>query len=159
MRFQPPDQDEAVTTLGHSLADGIRSLGFSLGADDVCLPLLLGLFYDEARALGFLLCDLLLFNGLGELFAESHVRNGDILEGNVELVGALEQVGADAVRDGFSLSDELCGVELGDDGFEDFVADGGEDSLIVVEAEVLQPVNIYALCASPLLQIGFLRTW
>jgi hypothetical protein len=26
---------------------------------------------------------------------------------------------------------------LGDDGFEDFVADGGEDSFVVVETEVL----------------------
>jgi len=35
------------------------------------------------------------------------------------------------------LGDELGGVELGDDGFEDFVTDGGEDALIVVRAEVL----------------------
>jgi hypothetical protein len=65
------------------------------------------------------------------------VRDGDILEGDVELVGALEEVGADAVGDGFTLGDQFCGVELGDDGFEDFVADGGEDALVVVEAEVL----------------------
>jgi hypothetical protein len=30
------------------------------------------------------------------------------------------------------LRDELGGVELGHDGFEDFVADGGEHTLIVV---------------------------
>ena len=36
-----------------------------------------------------------------------------------------------------ALGDELGGVELGDDGFEDFVADGGEDALVVVLAEVL----------------------
>jgi hypothetical protein len=35
------------------------------------------------------------------------------------------------------LGDEFCGVELGDDGFEDFVADGGKDTLIVVETEIL----------------------
>lgn len=63
--------------------------------------------------------------------------DGDVLEGNVELVGTAEQVGADAVGDGFSLCDELGGVELGDDGFEDFVADGGQDSFVVVETEVL----------------------
>jgi hypothetical protein len=34
--------------------------------------------------------------------------------------------------DGFSLGDEFGGVELGDDGFEDFVADGGEDSFVVI---------------------------
>ena len=52
-------------------------------------------------------------------------------------VGALEQVGADLVGDGLALGDELGGVELGDDGFEDFVTDGGEDTLVVVLAEVL----------------------
>lgn len=64
--------------------------------------------------------------------------DGDILEGDVELSGALGQVGADAVGDGLTLSDELCGVELGDDGLEDFVADGGENPLVVVLAEVLR---------------------
>jgi hypothetical protein len=65
------------------------------------------------------------------------VGDGDVLEGNVELAGALEQVCADFVGDGLALGDELGGVELGDNGLEDFVADGGEDTLIVVEAEVL----------------------
>jgi hypothetical protein len=63
--------------------------------------------------------------------------DGDIFKSNVELVGALEQVGTDAVRHGFALGDELGGIELCDDGFEDFITDGGEDTLIVVEAEVL----------------------
>ena len=63
--------------------------------------------------------------------------NGDVLEGDVELGGALEEVGADAGGDGFALGDEFGGVELGDDGFEDFVADGGQDALVVVEAEGL----------------------
>jgi len=35
------------------------------------------------------------------------------------------------------LGDEFGGVELGDDGFEDFVTDGGEDALVVVGAKVL----------------------
>ncbi len=60
--------------------------------------------------------------------------NGHVLEGDVEFLGAFKQVGANAVADGFSLSDELCGVELRDDGFEDLVTDGGEDTLIVVGA-------------------------
>lgn len=63
--------------------------------------------------------------------------DGDVLEGNVELGGALEEVGADAGADGFALGDEFGGVELGDDGFEDFVTDGGKDALVVVEAEGL----------------------
>lgn len=65
------------------------------------------------------------------------MRDRDILEGNVEFRRTLEQVGADACGHGFSLRDELGGVELGDYGFEDFIADGGQDTLIVVEAEGL----------------------
>ena len=66
------------------------------------------------------------------------MRDGDVLERDVELGGAAEEVGADAGGDGLALRDELGGVELGDDGFEDFVADGGEDALVVVETEVLE---------------------
>ena len=65
------------------------------------------------------------------------MRDGDVFQGDVEFGGALEEIGAYAGRDGFSLRDQLGGVELGDDGFEDFVADGGEDALIVVETEGL----------------------
>ena len=65
------------------------------------------------------------------------MRDGDVFERDVELGGAFQEVGADAGGDGFALRDQFGGVELGDDGFEDFVADGGEDALVVVEAEGL----------------------
>ena len=68
--------------------------------------------------------------------------NGNVLEGNIELVGALEQVGADLVRDGFTLGDEFGGVELRDDGLEDFVTDRRENTLVVVETEVLGSVSL-----------------
>lgn len=66
--------------------------------------------------------------------------NGDVLEGDVELGGAAGEVGSDALRDGFSLGDELGGVKLGDNGLEDFVTDGGKDALIVVGAKILPGV-------------------
>lgn len=72
--------------------------------------------------------------------------DGDVLEGDVELVGALEELGSDAVADGFTLGDEFCGVELCDDGFEDFVSDGGEDTLVVVETEILTFGQQQILC-------------
>lgn len=132
------DLHQAVAGLGNGLADGLCALGLALCADDVGLALLLGLFDDEARALGVLLGNLLLLDGLCELAAKGHVGDGHVLEGNVELGGAAGEVAADAVGDGLALGDELGGVELGDDGLEDFVADGGEDSLVVVCAEVLR---------------------
>jgi hypothetical protein len=63
--------------------------------------------------------------------------NGDIFQGDVELLSSLQQVGADSVADGFTLCDQLSGVKLGDDGFEDFVSDGREDTLIVILAKIL----------------------
>jgi hypothetical protein len=36
------------------------------------------------------------------------------------------------------LCDELCGVELSNDRLQDFIADGGENSLVVVLAEILE---------------------
>ena len=63
--------------------------------------------------------------------------DGDILEGDVELLGALEELGADAVGDLLTLGDELGSVELGNDSLEDFVSDGGEDTLIVILSEGL----------------------
>jgi len=92
-----------------------------------------------------LLRNLLLLDSARELLSESHVCDGDILEGDIELLGALEQVRADSVADGFTLGDQLCGVELSDDGFEDFVSDGGQNTLIVILSQVLlqlAPVHI-----------------
>lgn len=67
--------------------------------------------------------------------------DGDVFESNVELLGALEEVGTYSVDDCFTLCDEFCGIELGDDGFEDFVSDGWEDSLIIILTKVLFPIS------------------
>jgi hypothetical protein len=37
-----------------------------------------------------------------------------------------------------SLGDELGGVKAGNNGFEDFISDGGEHTLVVILAEVLR---------------------
>lgn len=42
--------------------------------------------------------------------------DGYIFESDVEFLGTLEEIGADSVADCFSLSDEFCGIELGDNG-------------------------------------------
>jgi len=66
------------------------------------------------------------------------VRDGDVLERDVEFLRTLEQVGADAVRYSLTLGDEFCGVELRDYGFKDFVTDGGEDTLVIILAKILR---------------------
>jgi hypothetical protein len=70
------------------------------------------------------------------------VGNGNILQGDVELGGTEGKVVANAIRDSLSLGNEFCSVELSDDGLEDFVTNGGEDSLIVVGTKVLQELVI-----------------
>lgn len=127
-----PNLNQPSTGLGHSLANDFSTLGFTFRTDNVSLALLLGALDDKPCSLGILLGDLLLLDGPRELLAESHVRDGDVLERDVELRRPFQQVGADAVRDSFALCDQLGGVELGDDCFEHFVADGGEDALVVV---------------------------
>lgn len=63
--------------------------------------------------------------------------DGNILEGDVEFGGAEGQIVADTLGDSLTLGDQLSGVKLGNDGLKDFVADGGQDSLVVVDTEVL----------------------
>ncbi len=71
--------------------------------------------------------------------------DGDIFKGDIEFLGALEEVGADSVADGFTLGDEFCGVELGNNGFQYFVTNGGKNSFVVVLAEILTWVSSTAL--------------
>ena len=130
--LDPPDHNQAVSSLGNGPTDGIRTVGFSLGPDDVGLSLLFCLLDDESRSFGVLLCDLFLLDSSGELFAEGHMRDGHIFERNVEFLRSLEEVGSDTVGDGLSLSDELGGVELSDDGLEHLVPNRGEDTFIVI---------------------------
>jgi hypothetical protein len=66
------------------------------------------------------------------------VGDGNILQGDVKFGGAEGQIVADTLGDSLTLGDQLGGVKLGDDGLEDFVADGGQDSLVVVDTEVLE---------------------
>jgi hypothetical protein len=65
------------------------------------------------------------------------VGDGNILESDVELLGTLEKVGADAVADGFTLGDELGGVELSNDRFQDLVSDGWKNTFIIVLTKAL----------------------
>lgn len=132
-RIDAPDLNQAAPGFGNGLADDFRTLGLTFRPDDIRLALLLGPLDNEPCPLGVLLGDLFLLDGLGELAAKGHVGDGDVLKGDVELRGTAHQVGADAVGDGFSLGDELGGVELGDDGLEHFVSDRGQDPFVVVD--------------------------
>lgn len=140
--------NQSIARLVDSLSNGICTLSLALSSDNVSLPLLLGLLDDETGSLGVLLGNLLLLDGLGELAAESHVGNGYILQGDVELGGTAGQLGSDALGNSLSLGDELGSIELGDGGLEDFVADGWQDTLVVVDTEVLLQMLVSNMRAS-----------
>jgi hypothetical protein len=65
------------------------------------------------------------------------MRNRNVFQCNIEFLGTLEEVGSDAIADCFTLCDQFCCIELGDDGLQDFVSNGREDSLVVVLTEIL----------------------
>ena len=137
LRLNTPNLDQTITALRHGLRNDLCRLALALRTDNIGLSFLLRFFDNKSCPLGFLLRDLLLFDRFGELAPEGHVRDADVFELDVEFRGAAGQVGANAVRHCFTLGDEFGGVELRNDGFEDFVADGGEDALVVVLAEIL----------------------
>lgn len=99
--------DESITGFINRPTNRLCRLSLTLGADDGGLTLLLGLLDDETCALGVLLRNLLLLNGFGEFAPEGHVCDGDVFQGDVEFLGALEEVGADAIGD---LGGVLVGV-------------------------------------------------
>lgn len=136
-RFNLSNLHKTITSLGDGLRNSIGTLGLTLGTNNVGLSLLLSLLDNKPGPLGILLSDLLLLNSLCEFFSESHMCNGNILQGNMELGGALHEIGADALRDGLTLGDEFGSIELGHNRFQDFVSDGREDTLVVVLAELL----------------------
>lgn len=137
------DLDQPVTRLGHGLANGVGTFGFTLSADNVGLTLLFGTLDNEASTLRILLSNLLLLNCLCELATEGHVCDGNIFQSNVEFGSSAGELIADALGDSLTLCDELSSIELGDDGFKDFVTDGREDTLVVVDTEVLGQALAY----------------
>jgi len=60
------------------------------------------------------------------------VCNRDVFERNIEFASTLEEVGTDAVRDSLTLCNELGGIKLCYDSFEDFVSNRRENTLIIV---------------------------
>jgi len=65
------------------------------------------------------------------------VRDGDVIKNNVEILRAADETVADESGYLRTVGEELISVELRDDGLENLVADGRQNLLIVLEAEVL----------------------
>jgi hypothetical protein len=88
-------------------------LRVTLGADDVGQLLLLSLLDKEASTLSLLLGDLLVLDGAGKLGAKGQVRDGNVVQDDVELLGTRVERLAAVCRHHLSLGDQLAGVVLG----------------------------------------------
>lgn len=71
--------------------------------------------------------------------------DGNVFKCDVKFFGALEKVSANPGGYLFSLSNQLSGVKLCNDSLKYFVANGWQDTLIIVETKVLCRV-ISKLC-------------
>ena len=98
-RLQPAQLDVAGV-VAHRVADQLCRLGLSLRLDDGGLLLLLGLVDDKLCSLRLLLRNLLRLDRRGVLLAKGEVRDRDVVEHEVKLARAGEQVRPDPLRDG-----------------------------------------------------------
>ncbi len=117
------------------VGDELCGLGVTFGPDNGGLLLLFRTHHDKLGALGTLLRDLLVLNGLGKVRGEGQVGDGHVVEEEVELLATGEKTLLDLAGDLITLRDQLVRVVLRDNSLENLVTDGGEDALGVVEAE------------------------
>ena len=97
-RLQPAQLDVAGV-VAHRVADQLCRLGLSLRLDDGRLLLLLGLVDDKLCSLRLLLRNLLRLDRRGVLLAKGEVRDRDVVELEVELARAGEEVRPDPLGD------------------------------------------------------------
>ena len=90
-----PDLDQTRAALLEGPTNNLGGGRLALGADDARLFFLFRFGHNISLALGLLLGDLLLLDGAAELLAEDEVRDGDIVQNNIEVVGALRERRAD----------------------------------------------------------------
>lgn len=140
-------QFDVSLALLDSVTDKLRGAGFTLGTDDGGLLLLTGLVDEESCTLGFLLSDLLCFNGGGEFGRECEVldeglismggkglefdlregewcrayRQGNIIEQDIESSSTLRQVISDQACNIVSLGDQLTSIELCNDALQNLI--------------------------------------
>jgi hypothetical protein len=96
--FNSPKLNKTFTGLGQGCGQKLSGLGVSLGHDDSGLLCLFSFFDKESGLFSFLLCNLFQFDGHGELAAEGQMRDGDVVEDQTKLFGALGQFTVDSGR-------------------------------------------------------------
>eukprot|EP00166_Cyanidium_caldarium_P002155 ctg_2168.g342 len=135
-RLNSPQLDEARVVL-HGVADEFGAAGLALRADDGGLFVLQRLLHQEAAALSLLLRHLLGLYGRGVLLAKRQVRDGDVVEEDVEVFGALDEVALDQPRHLFALRDQLRRIKLGHHRLGHLVHNRRQHPLVIVQSQRL----------------------
>jgi len=132
----------------HSVSDERGSFSFTLSSQNGRFGLLFTLRDDELGAFGSLLGDLFLLNGRCEISGELQISDSNVIKDNVEFKGAFAKIFTDLPGDLLSLSDELLGVVLSDDGLEHLIGDGWENTLVVIDTSVVVDLGELILLGS-----------
>lgn len=93
-------------------------LSFSLGLNDLLLTLLNSLLNHEGCTLSLLRCNLLGFDGCWVLGRKRKLGDGNVVQNDVEIQGTLDQTFADKKWNLLALCDQLRGIELGNNSFQ-----------------------------------------
>ena len=127
-----PSQLEESWRCGEGGTKELGSLGLTLSLDNGGFLVLEGLVDEELWSLSILLCNLFLFNGLGELGSEMQVRDGHIIEHDIEVLASFSETVSNLLWNLLSLSEQLSSVVSGDNRLEHLVDNWGEDTTIVI---------------------------
>jgi hypothetical protein len=136
--FDLANSDKARTSLRNSLSNELGTLGLTLSAKDVGLCDFFVLENNELSTFGHLLSNLLLLDRGHELGGELKVSDGNIVENDGVLKSAFRKLFTDLHGDLLTLGDELLSIVLGNGRLQNFVTNGGDNSFIVVFADVIE---------------------
>mmetsp|Transcript_8056 Transcript_8056/g.20332 ORF Transcript_8056/g.20332 Transcript_8056/m.20332 type:complete len:277 (+) Transcript_8056:192-1022(+) len=132
-------QREEVTlrVVPQLLVEQSGSLRLTLCTHDGLLLILDGLLNEVLGTSGLLLGDLLCFDGSSVLAGKGKIRDGHIVQNDVELGSTLRELGLDHLTDLLTLCNQLGGCELCHDTGHGLVGNRWQNSISVVCAQSL----------------------
>ena len=138
--------NDTRTRLLQSIANQSSSFGFTFSGNNGGLQFtrskskydlfLFGTSDDELGLFSALQSNLLLFNGIVEVLAESKMGDGDIIELDVVFISTLFQQFRNTLRDLFSFCEQLFSIILSNDGLHDFITQGRKDTVAEIRTDL-----------------------
>ena len=136
--FNFPHSNKTRAELANSVGNKHSSLCLSFCSNDGSLHFF---FTFEDQVLGLfrlLLSNLLGFNGSSEVSCELEVSNGDVIQDDSKLFGSDHQFCSYLVGHLFSFRNQLLCIVLSNNGLEYFIADGRNDTFVVISSDIVQ---------------------